>query len=177
MTCIVGLVHEGKVSIGADSAGVAGLDLTLRADKKIFVNNGFVFGFTSSFRMGQLLRYAFIPPKRHPDKELFAYMATDFIDGIRACLKAGGFARKDNEVESGGYFLVGHSGRLFYIEGDYQVGESVNPYAACGCGQSFAVGALYATHGMEPRQRVELALRTAEANSAGVRGPFHIESI
>ena len=30
MTCIVGLVHEGVVYIGGDSAGVAGLSLTVR---------------------------------------------------------------------------------------------------------------------------------------------------
>ena len=35
MTCIVGLVHEGVVYIGGDSAGVGGLSLTVRADEKV----------------------------------------------------------------------------------------------------------------------------------------------
>ena len=57
MTCIVGLVHEGTVFIGGDSAGVAGLSLVVRADEKVFRNGDFLMDFTTSFRMGQLLRY------------------------------------------------------------------------------------------------------------------------
>ena len=38
MTCIVGLVHEGVVYIGGDSAGVGGMSLTVRADEKVFQN-------------------------------------------------------------------------------------------------------------------------------------------
>jgi hypothetical protein len=34
MTCIVGYVHSGKVLIGGDSAGVAGLDIVTRADDR-----------------------------------------------------------------------------------------------------------------------------------------------
>ena len=44
MTCIVGLVHEGVVYIGGDSAGVAGLSLTVRADEKVFRNSDFFDG-------------------------------------------------------------------------------------------------------------------------------------
>jgi hypothetical protein len=50
-------------------------------------------------------------------------------------------------------------------------------FRACGCGEAYAIGAMYATPGMAPRDRVALALRAAEENSAGVRGPFVIESI
>jgi hypothetical protein len=38
MTCIVGLVDKGDVYIGGDSAGVAGLSLSIRADEKVFGN-------------------------------------------------------------------------------------------------------------------------------------------
>ena len=63
MTCIVGLVHADGVTIGADSAGCDGAwGIVTRADTKLFHNGPFLFGFTSSFRMGQLLRYAFKPP-------------------------------------------------------------------------------------------------------------------
>lgn len=55
MTCIVGLVENNKVYIGGDSAGVAGLSLMKRADEKVFKKDEFIFGFTSSFRMGQLI--------------------------------------------------------------------------------------------------------------------------
>jgi hypothetical protein len=177
MTAIAGFVDHGHVYIGGDSAGVAGYDLTVRADSKVFRNGEFIFGFTSSFRMGQLLRYAFAPPVQKEGQEIFAFMVNDFIDAVRNCLKAGGFAKKDSEVERGGTFLVGYRGRLFCIDGDYQVGEPVDGYDACGCGDTICRGSLYATQGMDPTARMNVALSAAERHSAGVRGPFHIESI
>jgi hypothetical protein len=143
----------------------------------VFKNGGFLFGFTSSLRMGQLLRYSLQIPNRHPDKDLMAYMATEFVDAVRNCLKTGGFATKNSDAEQGGTFLVGHAGRLFRIEGDYQVGESRGDYDACGCGEFYACGALFANTAAAPLERVRQALAAAEAHSAGVRAPFHIESI
>ena len=175
MTCIVGLVHEGVVYIGGDSAGVAGLSLTVRADEKVFRNSDFLMGFTTSFRMGQLLRYSLKPPRRHPDDDIHQYMVVDFVNAVRGCLKAGGYASKEDEVESGGTFLVGYAGHLFTVNSDYQVGIPEDGFAAVGSGQDIALGALFATQGQAtPRDRVLTALRSAERFNAGVRGPFHI---
>lgn len=175
MTCIVGVVDNGKVFIGGDSAGVAGYSLTVRADRKVFRNGDFIMGFTSSFRMGQLLAKSFTPPKRHPDTDVYKFMVTDFIDSVRDCLKTGGYAEKHNEAEKGGTFIVGYQGRLFLIDSDYQVGEAIDGFDACGCGAEIAQGALFANPAGKPRDRLKVALEAAERFSAGVRGPFHIE--
>ena len=176
MTCIVGLKHGGKVYIGGDSAGVGNYDLTLRADKKVFRNGPYVIGFTSSFRMGQLLAYKLSPPEPKRDQDLMGFMVVDFIDAVRDCLKYSGFARVKENEEEGGNFLVGYGDRLFNIGTDFQVGESIAGYDAAGCGESFALGSLHATKKMKPRDRVILALEAAEALSAGVRGPFTVLS-
>lgn len=123
--------------------------------------------------MGQLLRYSFKPPRRHPDTDLYKYMVTDFINEVRKTLKDGGYAEKYHESEKGGCFLVGHAGRLFSIESDYQVGEAAMPYNATGCGAPFAIGSLFSSKG-EAEKRIREALSAAESNSAGVRGPFHV---
>lgn len=175
MTCIVGIVDEGRVWLGADSAGVGGYDLTLRKDPKVFRNGAFIFGFTTSFRMGQLLRYSFDPPELIDKDRVDAFMAVGFIDAVRECLRKGGYASKKDERETGGTFLVGVAGRLFRVEDDYQVGESLTGYDACGCGEPYARGALYATKNMHAENRINIALRAAEAHSAGVRGPFVVE--
>lgn len=175
MTCIAGLAINGVVYIGGDSAGVGGYSLTVRADRKVFRNGEFVFGFTSSFRMGQLLHHSLVPPKRHPDTNVDKFMVTEFIDAVRKCLKDGGYASRENDVEAGGVFLVGYEGRLFRIDNDYQVGESADGIDAVGCGEDLAIGALSASAG-KPRDRVQMALQVAESRSAGVRGPFHIIS-
>lgn len=176
MTAIAGFIHsDGSVWVGGDSAGVAGLDLTRRADQKVFRNGEFIFGFTSSFRMGQLLRYAFQPPAAADSQDVMAFMATTFVDAVRACLKSGGYASRVNETESAGTFLVAFRGRLFLIDSDYQVSESFCGYAACGAGGSVACGALYATRDREdPRERMYIVLHAAENHNAAVRGPFTI---
>jgi ATP-dependent protease HslVU (ClpYQ) peptidase subunit len=172
MTCIVGVAHKGGVTIGGDSAGVGGLSLTVRKDPKVFRNGPCLIGFTSSFRMGQLLRFRLKVPDHPKGLPAYDWMATTFVDAVRDCLKAGGFAKKDNEAETGGVFLVGYRGRLYFVGDDYQVGVAAGGVDAVGCGWEIARGALYATRGQEPKSRVLTALRAAEAYSAGVRGPF-----
>ena len=175
MTCIVGLTELGTVYIGGDSAGVnSRFDLAIRADQKVFINGPFVMGFTSSFRMGQLLRYKLTPPERYESQDLYNFMVTAFIDAVRACLKTGGLMRKENEVEQGGFFLVGYKGRLFEIESDFQVGERQINFAAVGCGADLAMGSLYSTRANDPITRIKLALEAASFFSAAVKPPFFI---
>lgn len=178
MTCIVGIVHEGRVYLGGDSAGSdSHFNLVVRADKKVFRSGDFVMGFTSSFRMGQLLAFNFNPPKPRTGVDTMAYMVTDFIDAARARMKEGGYATVDRQVDKGGTFLCGYQGRLFKIEDDFQVGESVHGFDACGCGEQIAVGSLYSTREWaDPAKRLQAALEAAESFSAGVRGPFNFES-
>jgi ATP-dependent protease HslVU (ClpYQ) peptidase subunit len=180
VTCIVGYRHGGKVWIGGDSAGVSGYDLTPRADPKVFVRDGIAMGFTTSFRMGQLLAHRLkVPPLPEKRADLMRWMVHDFVDAVRACLKEGGFATKSSEVETGGTFLVGVRGRLFAIESDYQVGEALAPYESVGCGRAYAIGACAVLADREPSRPEALvreALRVAAANSAGVRAPFRVVS-
>jgi len=177
MTCIAGFVEGSTVWIGGDSAGCSGWDLTVRADQKVFRNGPMLFGFTSSFRMGQLLRYALTIPERTPDTEIDRWMTTTFIDAVRECLKSRGWSEKEKEQEKGGTFLIGYEGRLFRIDEDYQVGIPQDGFEACGCGGQVARGALFATDHLRGEERMLKALTAAERCSAGVRGPFHVESL
>lgn len=174
MTAIVGVAHGGKVYIGGDSSGMAGWETHVRADAKVFTNGPYVMGFTTSFRMGQLLRYKLAPPPHPEGESTDRFMVTTFVDAVRACLKDGGFAKADNGREEGGDFLVGYQGRLFEIDSDYQVGEFVNGYGAIGAGSQTALGALYATKDLAPRKRVLVALKAANRHNGAVCGPFNV---
>lgn len=172
MTCIVGVVSDGVVHLGGDSAGTAGLERTLRRDPKVFRVGEFVLGFTSSFRMGQLLQHRLTPPAIPEGADLHAYMVTEFVDAVRELFDDGGYTKDKGGRESGGTFLVGVRGRLFQIADDFQVGESLDGYDACGCGQAYALGVLHATRANQPFNRLELALEAAAYHNAGVSGPF-----
>lgn len=179
MTCIVALKHGGKVWMGADSAGVGGYSLTVRKDRKIHRVGPMLIGFTTSFRMGQLLGYKLSIPPHHPDVDTDKYMVTSFVDAVRTALKDGGWVSKDKEQEQGGRFIVAYQGRIFDIDSDFQVGEPVGEFSACGCGQDIALGSLHASAKTSepPDYRLTLALEAAQEFSAGVRAPFYVESI
>jgi len=179
MTAIAGIVENGKVWIGGDSAGVGGLSLSIRSDPKVFINGEFVFGYASSFRMGQILEHMFSPPVPYENENGMAYMVKRFIPGVKDALKAGGYQHYDNGPEMGGTFLVGYRGTLYEVESDYQVVRVRQSYAACGCGRDLILGSLHATeqYDLTPKDRIAMALDAAVAFSAGVRGPYTVLSI
>lgn len=176
MTCIVGYIEKDKVIIGGDSAGIVGTDIVIRKDTKVFKVSKFIIGYTTSFRMGQILRYSFKPPIHKKGKETFEYMCTDFVDRLRKTLKDGGFSKIDNNVEKGGTFLVGYNGRLFDIESDFQVGENLQGYSACGCGYAYALGAIkiLLDSKISGKKVVEEALKASATFSNSVAPPFNI---
>lgn len=176
MTCIAGLIDNGKVYMGADSAATnSSFSLSVRADQKVFVKDDFIMGFTTSYRMGQLLQYNLQLSPRPESQDIFEYMVTSFVEAVRKCLKDGGFAEKKDEKETAGTFLVGYQGRLFCVEGGYQVEETLLPYNAIGSGIDIALGALFANGHLEPEERILQALEAAEQFNAGVRRPFIIK--
>lgn len=170
MTCIVGLEEKDAVYIGGDSAGVSGLSVSIRADEKVFTNGPFVMGFTTSFRMGQLLRFKLDPPKQTVSTDDYKYMVTDFIDAVRKCFTDNGFGT----TSAGGTFLVGYNGKLYTIHSDFQVGIPSIAYAAVGCGSDLALGAMYALPDKKPEQRIKAALNAASTFSGGVAPPYVI---
>lgn len=178
MTCIAGLIDKGTIYMGGDSAGVnSSLSLAVRADQKVFIKDKFVMGFTTSFRMGQLLQYNLELSPRPESLDVFEYMVTSFVEAVRKCLKDGGFAEKKDEREKAGTFLVGYAGRLFCIESDYQVEETILPYATTGSGEDIALGVLFANAHLAPDERILQALEAAEQFNAGVRRPFIIKTL
>lgn len=183
MTAIAGVVGaDGKVYIGGDSASAAGWSIKATANPKVFLNRGVAFGFTSSWRMGQILQHAFKPPLHDPDLDVVAYLVGPFVNDLRQVLKDGGFATIANAVEAGGHFLIGYRGRLFHLQEDFSVLEVRDGYDAVGCGEDLCRGALFATQSEfvnaesppTPETRITTALRAATRWSAGVTEPFTI---
>jgi len=176
MTCIIGIIDKEDIYFGSDSAGVDPYyNLIKLKEPKIFCNGPFVFGYTTSFRMGQILQYSFIPPKITGRISDDKYIKTTFINSIKSTLKKHGFALLLNNKEEGGTFLLSYKNRIFKIESDYSVLESVSGFDACGCGQQIALGSLYSTSGEKNiSKRILTALKAANEFSSGVCPPYHI---
>ena len=180
MTCIIGFVcpNSGKVYIGGDSAGVSGYNIQIRGDEKVFRNGPFLMGFTTSFRMGQLLRYSLEPPEHPQDMDDMRFMVTQFIPAAKKCLKDGGWLKTKDGQDDGGAFLVGYRGRLYEIDDDCQVGKISDNIASVGCGSHTALGAMYGLHQWtDPYARIGKSLEITTHLNGGVRPPFVIEEM
>lgn len=174
MTCIVGIANGTTVFLGGDSASVGSLDISRTLHPKVFNNGPYVIGYTSSFRMGQLLEFGILPtPSKQDCTNLYKFMVTKFIPAIRKIFKDGGYLKVREEQEEGGTFLVGLKGQLFIVDHDFQVQQKPEHFYACGCGDLIALGAMYVTGNQSPRDRLRLALEAAEQYSSGVSAPFH----
>lgn len=176
MTCIVGLEHDGSVTIGADSAAVDETRITARLDPKVFRVGPYLIGFTDSFRMGQLLRFSLEVPEQSSSVSDFEHLCTVFVDATRLCLRDGGFARDDHGEESGGVCLIGYRGGLYCLDSDFHVGRSILGYESIGCGSDFALGSLATSTGSS-RGRVLKSLEVATLHSTGVCPPHIIETL
>ena len=180
MTCIVGLIHNGVTYIGGDSLGSNGYSKTVRQDKKVFKlkdTDSAILGYTSSFRMGQLLMYAsgLIDKRDEPNID-HEYLVTQFIPNVTNLFENGGYGKNSSGEKKGGIFLLGYKDSLYKIESDYQVGIPTLDYDACGCGEDYALGSLHSTEGTEltPQERIFKALQAAQEFSVGVQAPFYI---
>jgi ATP-dependent protease HslVU (ClpYQ) peptidase subunit len=181
MTCIVGWAKENTVTMGCDSAAVDNsghINKTLLP--KVFRAGNLMIGYTSSFRMGQLLQYnlEFEENKNNSDMK---YLVKQVVPNIRKCLKEGGYTTiKDNE-EIGGQFLLGYKGLLYEVASDFQVNIFTRPFNAVGSGQPYALGALSILNAYFPTQDIKpilwKALTTAAQFNCYVTKPFSIHTV
>jgi ATP-dependent protease HslVU (ClpYQ) peptidase subunit len=175
MTCIAGCVDDEQLVIGADSSSTDGHGLTFEArSPKIFRCGDGILGFTTSWRMGQILEHAFKPPTIGKDVSVERYLCTEWIDAVRGALGSAGWKQRDDERDRGGTFLYGFRGRLFLVDAEFQVVEPRDGYAACGSGWQVAWGAMAALRnlGHPADATVRGALTAASKHNAPIRAPF-----
>jgi ATP-dependent protease HslVU (ClpYQ) peptidase subunit len=174
MTCIVGLEDNGEVYVGADSAAADGWEVRQTRQPKVFRRGEFIIGYTTSFRMGQILQHHLEVRLQKQDEPDDAFMVCAFIEAVRDCLKKHGFAKVENNVEEGGAFIVGYHGSVYEVNGDFQVNSMADGFSALGCGGPYALGVMEALKHLGPRERIMEALRIAAHFSGGVCGPFSV---
>lgn len=179
MTCIVAIAQNGTVYMGSDHAASDDKSgwIIPRKEPKCFKAGQYGIAFTDSFRMGQILQYNWTPPKYTPTKTnsgLDKFMRTKFIDSVKQAFKDNGFGTiGGSDEDTGGIFIVGVEGRVFTIDEDFHVGESVHNFMAEGSGGQLALGALWATRNQKnPKMRIKAALEAAAEFNMAVAPPF-----
>lgn len=179
MSCVVGVATQDGVWIGGDSAISTAYETRVASMDKVFIvhttaRESFLIGCVGSIRMMQLLRYSLDITTPRGDKDPLAYLVTVFVEQVRTLLKDSGVALVSNNQESGGFFLVGYEGGLYRVCSDYQVSTFADGCDAIGCGDEYALGALFATTGQSPQERINMALGAAAFWSGRVSMPFRV---
>lgn len=179
MTCIVGIAQDNEVWIGGDNAGFINGTVIQYHVGKVFHIDEFVMGCSGNQRFGNLMRFAFDPPVIELD--LDAYMVMTFVDALRETLTKHGYLANNNgreaiSLDDGDSALIGVRGRLFRLSPSFCITSPMDGMFAIGYGMTYALGALYATPKLSPKERILLALEAGEKYSDGVIRPFRVIS-
>ena len=178
MTCIVGIAHNGKVYMGGDSCGSSYTWQTVGNPKVFRVDNRFLIGCTTSFRMIDILRFELEVGEQAADVSDDEFIRTTFIRAVRDCFKEHGWLKGSTDKNEGGNFLLGYRGTLYEVQDDFSVLNSPKTGMAVGSGESPARGSLHTTReDSDAQKRVIQALEAAEAVAIGVKAPFLVRSI
>jgi ATP-dependent protease HslVU (ClpYQ) peptidase subunit len=182
VTVIAALVHEGTIYMGADRASITAgtYDLTQRETPKLFrlgeEGAEMLVGVAGYSRWGMVIRTNAILKEMQPYETPMRYM-TAFAEYLRQLADEFGCLSKREPHEVEAFTLLAHQGHIYLLTGEFDLIEPAAPYMAIGVGDNIALGALYAGQGACPLIRLQRALEAAEAFSAGVRGPFIIETL
>ncbi|MBW3636492.1 MAG: hypothetical protein KY445_08520 [Armatimonadetes bacterium] len=182
MTAIVGIVEDGEVWMGADSAAIFGDNTSTLKAPKIARNGEMLIGCAGGLRVLQIVHYVFEPPS-HPDgMDALRYMVGPFVAELRRCLGENGtLTQKEGKDETAPvtHFLIGYRGRLFYMDADFTVTEPPRGWETSGSGCEVAAGVLHTlqTHFCTPDVRIRAALNAAADLIWSVSPPFHIEKL
>lgn len=179
MTCVVAWAEKNKVWMGGDSAASSGgWGIVTIATSKVFVKNHFIIGISGYPRIIQLLKYSLSLPTPKSKDDIMEFLVNEFIEKIRKLFKDKGFATKeDNKERVEGVILLGYKDKIYQIQSNYQIVQRKENFDAIGCGEDFALGALFTIRNLEltPKEKIKCALTTAEHYSGGVVKPFTIK--
>lgn len=135
MTCIIGYIDENGVGhMAGDTAGTS-VEGHYRADNvhaKVFRNGEMLMGYTSSFRMGQILEHDFTAPERPDGLTDYQYMVKLVVPAIRKAFVDAHYMNKEDK--GGGTFLIIYRGKLFALQDDFSVFERPRNFDSCGSG-------------------------------------------
>ena len=166
--------------MGGDNMASDGCRLDMYNRPKVFLKKDFIIGYTTSFRMGQLLEHVWDPPENKDNTSDMDYLVKDVLPSLINVFEKNKYLQTKSEdgitgQSYGGIFLLAYKNRLYRISEDFAIIETVRNYCSCGCGEDYANGAMEAMtlngwfdeHSAE--DIIKLALKSAESCCAMVK--------
>jgi len=179
MSCIVAIRNDKGVIMGADSCVSSYYHrATPQKEPKIKMVGEYIFGTAGGAREGQIIKNAIATKKYNEKDDFFYHCINILIPEIKTALGQAGCLKKEREIEEfNGEILIGHGTRLMRVGGSFAVIEHIDDFLAIGCGEEWAIGAMYALKKnmkkMSDKEVLENALLAATQYSGFVKGPYH----
>ena len=173
MTCIAALKHEGKIYVASDCQTSYGGTSFIDKTGKVFKKGNMLVGISGDARFSKIFRYNFNIPEHNNSIDDMEYLNSVFVDSLRElCNKKEHSTVISSKSETDSVAIIGYNKNIYTLACDYDVSIYDQSYKAVGSGKDLAMGALYATEGldMEPEKRLELAVKSAIAHNTGCGG-------
>ena len=155
MTCIAALVHDGVGYIAGERGASTDYSIHPMAEPKIWKHGEYLLGYYGVMS-GERLKFNFFPPDID-DNDLVTFMNSVFLQELHETYERC-HIQKHEDFE----LLVVVRGKIFVHNSEDMTMTmyDVN-YMAEGSGCQYATGVLYATEGLDPEERLRMALGAA----------------
>jgi ATP-dependent protease HslVU (ClpYQ) peptidase subunit len=166
MTCIAGIMKDGKVHLAGERGASEGSYIVSIDKPKIWKSGPYVFGYAGTFD-AQIIQYNFVPPT--PEGNVDKFMHGKFLKSLKEFYNEWDIGGKDSEIS----LLIGIKGKLYEHEAEgFTMISYDRDYVAIGSGADYAIGSLHATQNhKDPKRRLALALGCSIEFSSSCIGP------
>lgn len=174
MTCIIAYTDGKQSFIAGDKLGSNGFTKSIQTEPKVFekefikidetglnrTKEVMAMGYTSSFRMGQLLTYNLELPEQKGNQSFSQYLVLEVIPRIRSLFKEEWGARDTSQDVGGGQFIILHNHTIYEVQGDFSVLQPKTQITAVGSGTYHAIAAMQAFIEVQSESKIPLVERT-----------------
>ena len=176
MTCIVAISDGKNVWMGGERGHSTKGWIGSSTQPKVYKVGEYLIGYSAIAGIGQQMVYNFdfqdYTPAEGTDPVYF--LMTNFIPRLKAYFKDNDINVVGEDIEAD--LLLGFHGRVYEINTGHMYCTEYD-HIATGSGYEYALGSLYSSTHLPPRERIELALNAAIAYSPSCQGPLDIFSL
>lgn len=194
MTCIIAHTNGTSSFIAGDKLGSNGFTKAVQTEPKVFekefiklnedglsrTKEVMALGYTTSFRMGQLLNYNLTLPEQVAGETFSQYLVLKVIPIIRQMFKDEWGARDASQDVGGGQFIILHNHTIYEVQEDFSVLQPKTQITAVGSGTYHAIASMSAyievqeETNVQLHERVEYIFKIVSDNVTSVSPEFDI---
>ncbi|EPE1232315.1 TPA: hypothetical protein NV937_000781 [Escherichia coli] len=194
MTCIIAHTNGTSSFIAGDKLGSNGFTKAVQTEPKVFekefiklnedglsrTKEVMALGYTTSFRMGQLLNYNLTLPEQVAGETFSQYLVLKVIPIIRQMFKDEWGARDASQDVGGGQFIILHNHTIYEVQEDFSVLQPKTQITAVGSGTYHAIASMSAyievqeETNVQLHERVESIFKIVSDNVTSVSPEFDI---